>query len=367
MRIAYVINSVEGGGAAKPVPAIVSALKGNGADVRVFALTPRNRRGVQPMIDAGIDLVVREGGETNHFRAFRWLIENVAAYRATHVWTSLTRATLIGQLVGKRLGLPVVSWQHNAFLKPINERLLRASRNLTGLWIGDSACVTTLTAARLSVPPEKLACWPIFSADEHAPQAAPWQPGQTIKIGSLGRLHPAKGYDILIEALARLRAQNFAPPVSFEINVGGDGQEHVRLSTLLDKHAVRNVTLQGFIEDPAVFLAAQHIYVQPSRREGFCIAAHEAMQAGLPIIASGVGELSSSVDHHCGQIVKPCDPLQLADALAHFIARPEHLETRGRAAREKVLDRFSAFKFAANAKVIIDRINTDVRDQPELS
>jgi glycosyltransferase involved in cell wall biosynthesis len=360
MRIAYVINSVEGGGAATPVPAIVSALEQNGADVRVFALTPRDRRGAQPMIDAGIDLVVREGGEGDHFGAFRWLTENVTAYRATHIWTSLTRATLIGQLVGKRLGLRVVSWQHNAFLKPINERLLRASRNLTSLWIGDSACVTALTAERLRIPSAKLACWPIFSADEHAPQVRPWQPGQTIKIGSLGRLNPAKGYDVLIEALARLRVQGFAPPVSFEINIGGEGQEHRRLSALLDVHAVRNVTLRGFIEDPAAFLATQHIYVQPSRREGFCIAAHEAMQAGLPVIASGVGELSSSVDHRCGQIVKPCDPLQLADALAQFISKPEHLERQGRAARKKVLERFSAFNFAANARGIIARINMDV-------
>lgn len=40
MRIAYVINSVEGGGAAQPVPAITRVLRDAGAEVRVFALTP---------------------------------------------------------------------------------------------------------------------------------------------------------------------------------------------------------------------------------------------------------------------------------------------------------------------------------------
>jgi len=41
------------------------------------------------------------------------------------------RATLLGQLVGTRRRIPVVSWQHAAFLKPANRRLLRATRRLS--------------------------------------------------------------------------------------------------------------------------------------------------------------------------------------------------------------------------------------------
>ena len=43
-RIAYVINSVEGGGAALPVPAVTSVLRDAGAEVAVFALTRRDGR-----------------------------------------------------------------------------------------------------------------------------------------------------------------------------------------------------------------------------------------------------------------------------------------------------------------------------------
>ena len=54
MRIAYVINSVEGGGASQPVPAIARVLQDAGARVRVFALAPRDRRGLPMMIASGL-------------------------------------------------------------------------------------------------------------------------------------------------------------------------------------------------------------------------------------------------------------------------------------------------------------------------
>ena len=44
----------------------------------------------------------------------------------------------------------------------------------------------------------------------------------------------------------------------------------------IDKAQLANVQLAGFVGDPRAFLATQHIYVQPSRSEGFCVAAHEA-------------------------------------------------------------------------------------------
>ena len=65
-RIAYVINSLEGGGAALPVPAILAVLRGAGAQVRVLALTRRDGRALPAMEAAGLDVAVREGGETDH-------------------------------------------------------------------------------------------------------------------------------------------------------------------------------------------------------------------------------------------------------------------------------------------------------------
>jgi glycosyltransferase involved in cell wall biosynthesis len=259
---------------------------------------------------------------------------------------------LLGQLVGTRRRIPVVSWQHAAFLKPANRRLLRATRRLSALWLGDSASVTAFTAGQLAVPEDRLSTWPLFAADPAAPQAAAWQPGQTIRIGSLGRLHPVKGYDVLITALGRLNGKN-----SFEVTIGGEGAERARLQAAIDNARLDNVRLAGFAGDPRQFLAAQHLYVQPSRSEGFCVAAHEAMQAGLPVIASKVGEMANSIlPDVTGALVPPGDPDALAAALARCLASPADLQAMGAAGRERLLERFSAERFQETARAIYRRV-----------
>lgn len=357
MRIAYVINSVEGGGASQPVPLIARVLRDAGAEVRVFALTPRDRRGLPAMIEAGLDPLVRDGGSADHLSAALWLRGQLLDWNATHIWTSLSRATLLGLILGPMLKIPVISWQHAAFLKPWNERLLRLLEKRALLWIGDSRSVTALTAERLGIPPDRLMCWPIFAADPAMLQAPAWQAGDPLRIGSLGRLHPVKGYDVLIAALARLRSDGFVAPVPFEIMIGGDGTERDGLETQARQAGLANLHFTGFASDPRVFLSGLHFYVQPSRSEGFCIAAHEALTAGLPVLASAVGELPYSIrDGINGYTVAPNDVDALADALRIMLANPEKLGAMGRVARADMLDRFSWDHFAATGTAILNHI-----------
>ena len=71
---------------------------------------------------------------------------------------------LLGLYVGQRRRLQVVSWQHAAFLKPWNARLLRLRRNASMLWVVDSEAVRHHTIDRLGIAPERIATWPIFRA-----------------------------------------------------------------------------------------------------------------------------------------------------------------------------------------------------------
>lgn len=357
LRIAYVINSVEGGGAAQPVPAITRVLREAGAQVRVFALTPRDRRGLPAMVEAGLDPLVRDGGLGDHLAAALWLKREIAAWGATHIWTSLSRATILGLILGPQMGLPVISWQHAAFLKPWNRRLMRLLQSRALLWIGDSQSVTKLTADRLRVPQERLTCWPIFAADPALPQARPWQSGETLRIGSLGRLHPVKGYDMLIAALTRLKGEGFTPPAPLDIRIAGDGAERSRLEELKDRAGLGMLSFTGFEPAPHQFLSGRHLYVQPSRSEGFCIAAHEALTAGLPVIASAVGELPWSIRQNVtGLTVPPADIDALAKALAALLSDPARLSKMGQAARADMLERFSWDRFAATGSAIIGQI-----------
>ena len=344
-RIAYIINSVEGGGAALPVPSILGVLRRAGAEVALFALTRRDGRALPSIEAAGIEVYVRPGGETDHLAAWRWLDAQMAKWRPTHLWTSLTRATLLGQIVGQTRRIPVVSWQHAAFLKPANAALLKWRRYRSAVWVADSEAVRRMTHEKLGVPEDRLMSWPIFRADPQAPLARPWMPGEPLRIGSLGRLHPVKGYDVLAEALELLRARG----IEARVTICGEGAQREALEGRVD--------LAGYVESPRDFLAGLHLYVQPSRSEGLCVAAHEAMQAGLPVIASAVGEMRNSVlPGTTGWLVPPGDAPALAAALGEAVSAPDRLSAMGAAARERLFERFGPEQFEAAGRAILARL-----------
>lgn len=357
MKIAYVINSLEGGGAALPVPAVTRVMRDAGAQVKVFALTRRDGRALAPMLADGLEVAIRDGGEKDHLAAARWLDAALAEYQPSHVWTSLSRASVIGLVYGWRHHTPVVVWQHNAYLNATGRRLLYLLRKRPALWVSDSDQVDALTAQRFGVAPQNRVVWPLFFADPTAPSAQPWQPGQTLRIGSLGRLNRIKGYDVLLAALELLATRGFKAPMPFEIFIAGEGEDRAAISTAAQRIGIANLRLPGFAENPREFLASLHLYLQPSRAEGLCIAMHEAMQAGLPVIASAVGQMAHTIEHNVsGWLVPPDNAEALADALATALSRPESLALVGASARQQVLARFSATAFRQAGEAALSRL-----------
>lgn len=346
MRIAYIINSLDGYGAGLPVPMVMGVMRDLGTDVRLFALSRRDGRMEQRLAAAGIAFESCPGG--GPLASLGWLRRALAAYAPTLLWTSLTHATLAGQLMGALLQVPVVSWQHNVFLKPGNIAALWLTRGLTRLWIADSEAVARVTRRRFGLAARDVATWPLFAADPAAPRARAAAPGEVFRIGSLGRLHPHKGYDVLVHALARIQREHPALSARFTVAVGGDGPARADIAALARRLGVANLVLAGYQEDPRAFLAAQHAYVQPSRVEGLCISAHEAMQAGLAAVVSAVGQMPLSVrEGETGFVVPPGRADRLAAALVRLVSDPVRAAAMGAAARAQVNDVFSRARFHA--------------------
>ncbi|MDB5968151.1 MAG: hypothetical protein JWQ90_601 [Hydrocarboniphaga sp.] len=353
MRIVYLINGFNGGGAALPVADVVMTMSDLGHQVEVVALMRQDGRAEQRLREAGVRYRIL-GPERLGPTSFTRLIGYLRRERPDLLWTSLARATLLGQLAGALLKIPVVSWQHNAWLKPINVVLMRRTRRLTRLWVADSDAVRGWAIRELGLPAERFLVWPLFVADPSAPVAAAWQPGQIFRLGSLGRLHPNKRYEVLVRAAARMAQIDPQLAGRMQIIIAGSGDELPRLQALSAELGLGNLHFDGYVERPQQFLAGLHGYVQPSRNEGLCLAAHEALQAGLPVIATPVGQMAHSVIDGVNGWQVPVDDVDaLARALLKLAADPALAARMGAAARDSVLERYSRERFRAMCAEIL--------------
>ncbi len=160
-------------------------------------------------------------------------------------------------------------------------------------------------------------------------------------IGSSGRLHPQKGFDVLLRALPAL------PDVTALLV--GDGRERQPLVALADELGVsERVLVTGWVSNSRSYLPALDVFVLPSRFEAFPLAIVEAMLAGLPVVATDVGSVSEAViDGETGLLVPPEDPDALARALRRLLEDPAERLAMGERGRALARERFTAPTMAA--------------------
>jgi glycosyltransferase involved in cell wall biosynthesis len=96
-----------------------------------------------------------------------------------------------------------------------------------------------------------------------------------------------------------------------------------------------------------MLLDAADVFVLPSRQEGMPLAALEAMDAGLPVVATDVIGTAEVVAHgRTGTLVPPQDPARLAEALAELLADPDLRQRHAEAGRRRYVERFTARRMA---------------------
>lgn len=158
-----------------------------------------------------------------------------------------------------------------------------------------------------------------------------------------GALRPEKGLSELIDACVLLRARG--TDVSLALAGAGDDVFVERLRTAAERLAPRRFQLLGRLDHDALLdaLAEAHVFVFPSRwrGEGHSNAINEAMQVGLPIVATRQGFTADVVGPHAGRIVDTPEPDALALAIADLAADWDALVACGQAGRERVYAQFS--------------------------
>ncbi len=139
-------------------------------------------------------------------------------------------------------------------------------------------------------------------------------------IVSCGRLSPAKGMDIAIDACARL-VQNGYTDIHWWI-VGGGPEEASLRAQICVLGMEDYVTLLGMQSNPYPYIAQADLYVQPSRFEGYCGTILEARLLAVPILATRNAAEEQIVNDETGSL---CDPnaASIADAAALLYREPE--------------------------------------------
>ena len=172
------------------------------------------------------------------------------------------------------------------------------------------------------------------------------------RIVAAGRLHPKKGFDVLIAALAILRDQG----QGFDCEIAGEGDERGKLEGLIAQHGLGDrVRLVGWRGDVSAFLATGDVFAFPSYQEGFPLVLLEAMAVGLPVASAAIpGPVEMIEEGVDGALAPPGDPAALAQALAGLIATPEKSRALGVAARAKVLADYGPESLKRRLDAVLD-------------
>lgn len=214
-------------------------------------------------------------------------------------------------------------------------RLEAALMNRTDLFLFESLFARKTYERMIGVPKGLVHC--VFNgvtADEFEPVAS--APDAT-DVAYVGEFRHIKGADILVDAIARLRANGRA----LTLSLGGDGEEMDKLKAQVETLGLTNaVRFLGHVKARYGFSKGR-LLVVPSRGDSMPYVVIEAGAAGIPMIAADVGGIPEIFGPHSDALFQSSNVDALATAIEAALANPDATEQRARALRERVFQQFS--------------------------
>lgn len=342
LRVAVYTDAIEIGGAEISAAHLVAQLPPEiavtviGVDAEVAGRVARGRPA------AAVEVVARPRGPTDvaaiwaHARALRRWRPDVVHLNLASPWSCQHALVAAAAVPGARV---VAVYQ--LCVPPFNRRQ-RLLKRLTSHRVSAHVAVGVAAAREVeaAVGLRRGAVRTVYNAVPDRPPA-PSRPARDVAtVVAVGRLERQKGFDVLLDAFARLSAGTLL--------LVGDGSERRALERQVAQLGLDDrVRLTGWVEDSRALLDGADVFALPSRFEGFPLAVVEAMLAGLPVVAADVGSVREAViTGETGVLVDPDDAAGLATALQRLLGDEAERARLGRAGRELALARFVADQMA---------------------
>ncbi|MDF8362140.1 glycosyltransferase family 4 protein [Achromobacter anxifer] len=370
-RILLFIHSLHGGGAER-VAADLSAhwagmgrevmvVTQEGADGDVYALDPKVRREVLHTAGEGGGL----RGIWSNVQRVRALRRVIKSFRPDIVLGMMTTASVLSVLAAAGLPCKVIATEH---AHPPSQTLSGFWRRLRRLTYPRAASVVALTRGTadwlsMHVPGSRLTIIPNavrYPLPRAEPVLAPASNDGRKRLLAVGRLHPDKGFDLLIQAYARLAASH----PDWDLVILGEGGERAALQEQVREAGLEpRIFMPGRVGNVGDWYDSADLYVLSSRFEGLSNTLQESMASGLAAVSfdCDTGPREIVRDGVDGVLVRPNGDVQaLSLALDAVMSNDAERQRMAQAATD-VRDRFSAARVLQQWQELFDGVRATGR------
>ncbi len=170
-------------------------------------------------------------------------------------------------------------------------------------------------------------------------------------VGAVAALREQKHLDLLIDATPLVLAR--APTAT--VAIIGNGPLRPRLQAQAARMGLdgdERFALLPFVAPAARALKALDVYVLPSAWESFPIGVLEALACGVPQVVTDVGGSGEAVTAQTGALVRPDDPVALADAIVGLLLDPARRAGAASASRRRHAERFGVERMVAETAAV---------------
>lgn len=338
MKVAFVLSALGAGGTERVISRLVNTAVARGWSVSLIAFDAPEEP-IFHLIDPRVELIrlaipAGRGGMsslTAVARRLRALRRALSSRPFDAVVSFLTKINVLTLLATLGMQTPViVSERNNPDRQPSHRlwhvllrRLYPRAAVIVTLTERSKARLPVADKSRVAVIPNPVPSLAFRPRTDAPPQLV-----------AVGRLTEQKGFDLLIDAFARIASR--LP--DWNLLIFGEGPERPRLEAMIQQHGLgHRIRLPGNTERHAEWISAASMFALPSRYEGFANVVGEAMQAGLAVVASdcdfGPSEMIEPEVN--GLLVPPEDAVQLAAALDRVMSSSAMRRRLGSNARRR--------------------------------